>query len=470
MTCSCPSDRPAIEPSSGPLGGSLSRRAVVAGGLALGATPLVVGWFNGTAAADSDLYDRPDLTTKTIRPIMFPIVPLKGTKVDRLRNYGQNRGDHVHAGEDMMSAKLSLLLACVDGIVIRRVFASSGNYLYLKGDDGYHYGYLHINNDTPGTDDAKNPPAWAFAPGIVEGVRVKRGQQIAWVGDSGNAESAGSHLHFEIRKPNSKWYWAQAISPTPSLDAAAPAKVNGGSDDSAGTTTTTTPSHPIVAPPGPFAPFATAALFATQQSRDFLGRTPTSSWTAKAVTDLTTGGVSPARFIERQVNDPAVTTVVNPVIRLYQAYFGGIPTWAGVNYWVNVVRAGTSLDNASAQLAASSKFKSISSRDDNVTFARRIYVNLYAAQPSAKTLADLKLFLDRGAPRSAVARFLCESSKYRAASAHRTRVLSVYLLMLHRAPTSSRLASGAAADAASSSGLSSLIETIRTGPEYRARA
>jgi len=469
MTCSCSPDRPAVEPTSGTGNATVSRRAVVAGGLALGATPLVIGWFNGTAAADTDLYDSPDVTTKTVRPMMFPIVPVRGTKVDRLRNYGQNRGNHIHAGEDMMSAKLSLLLACVDGIVIRRVFASSGNYLYIKGDDGYHYGYLHINNDTPGTDDAKNPPAWAFAPGIVEGVRVKRGQQIAWVGDSGNAESAGSHLHFEIRKPNSKWYWAQPISPTPSLDAAAPAVVNSGASNGNTTTTTTSPAHPIVATPGPFAPFATAALFATQQSRDFLGRTPTSSWTAKAVKDLTSGGVSPARFVERQVNDPAVTTVVNPVIRLYQGYFGGIPSWSGVSYWVNVVRAGTSLDSASNQIAASSKFKSISAKDDNAAFARRVHVNLYGVPPSAKVVAEMKLLLDRGLTRGGLMRAVCESTQYRAASAHRTRVLTVYLAMLHRAPTSSQLTARAAADAASSSGLVALIEAIRTGSEYRAR-
>ena len=470
MTCSCPPDLPDHEPSPSTLAGTVSRRAVVAGGLALGATPLLVGWFSGTASADSNLYDSPDLATKTVRPIMYPIIPLKGTKVDRLRNYGQNRGSHIHAGEDMMSAKLSLLLACVDGVVVRRVFASSGNYLYLKGDDGYHYGYLHINNDTPGTDDGKNPAAWAFAPGIDEGVRVKRGQQIGWVGDSGNAETTGSHLHFEIRKPSSKWYWAQPINPAPSLDAAAPAVLAGGSSPDPTTTTTTSPPQPVVSRPGPYAPFATAALFATQQSRDFLGRTPTSSWTAKAVKDLTTGGVSPATFIERQVSDPAVTTVVNPVIRLYQAYFGGIPSWAGVNYWVNAVRAGTSLDSASNQIAASSKFKAISAKDDNAAYARRLYVNLYGTAPSAKVVSEMRLLLDRGLPRGLLTRAVCESAQFRAASAHRTRVLAVYLLMLHRAPTSSRLNSWAAADAARSSALSSLIEEIRTGPEYKSRA
>jgi murein DD-endopeptidase MepM/ murein hydrolase activator NlpD len=75
-----------------------------------------------------------------------------------------------------------------------------GNYLVITGDNGWSAVYVHVNNDTPGTDDGRGTASWAFPKGIAVGVRVMAGQLVAWRGDSGDAESTGPHLHFELRK------------------------------------------------------------------------------------------------------------------------------------------------------------------------------------------------------------------------------------------------------------------------------
>ncbi len=134
-------------------------------------------------------------------------------------------GPRRHPGNDLMGVKLDHELAANDGtITFARDDSSghSGNMLILTGTDGWKYWYIHINNDTPGTDDGKNPAQFRFAPGIAEGVHVKHGQFIAYMGDSGEAETTGPHLHFELHRPDDTF-----IDPYTSLRLAQGAGANG---------------------------------------------------------------------------------------------------------------------------------------------------------------------------------------------------------------------------------------------------
>ena len=148
-----------------------------------------------------------------VRPIAYPTektVPLSN-------DFGQSRGTRAHEGNDLVGAKMTPLYAAVTGRVQSVVIpeAAWGYAITLEDDDGYTYHYIHVNNDTPGTDDGLGGTAHAYAPGIVRGAQVTKGQLIGWMGDSGNAESITSHLHFEIRTPDDT-----AIDPYASLSAA----------------------------------------------------------------------------------------------------------------------------------------------------------------------------------------------------------------------------------------------------------
>ena len=113
----------------------------------------------------------------------------------------------MHKATDLLAPKGTKLYAARAGTVcfITGYDAAPPSYgvmVTICGDDGRKYDYIHVNNDTPGTDDALGGPEFAFAPGLARGGSVRRGQWIATMGDSGNAEGTTPHLHFEIEDPS----------------------------------------------------------------------------------------------------------------------------------------------------------------------------------------------------------------------------------------------------------------------------
>lgn len=119
-----------------------------------------------------------------------------------------------HKGNDIFAEKMTPVVAVASGTVVW-ASPSPGEkccYLKIRHDDGSETLYIHLNNDTPGTDDGLG---WGLAEGIALGVSVDAGELIGYVGDSGNAEGTPSHLHFEYHPPGS-----EAVDPNILLHAA----------------------------------------------------------------------------------------------------------------------------------------------------------------------------------------------------------------------------------------------------------
>jgi murein DD-endopeptidase MepM/ murein hydrolase activator NlpD len=137
---------------------------------------------------------------KVLNPpqIIFPVAG-EHSFVDTFgapRDGGRRR----HKGNDIFAAKGTPVVAVADGtIALMDTGDLAGQYIALRHDDGWRSMYMHLNNDTPGTDDGQ---AIGFAEGIKEGMRVMAGTVIGFVGDSGNAETTAPHLHFELHQPD----------------------------------------------------------------------------------------------------------------------------------------------------------------------------------------------------------------------------------------------------------------------------
>lgn len=142
----------------------------------------------------------------------FPVV---GGGLPGWSLFGELRegGQRLHAGVDILALKLTPVVAVRAGTVSAvRDTRTDCCWVSVRHDDGWTSMYVHLNNDTVGTNDGNGV---GIRPGLAEGDRVQQGELLGWIGNSGNAEGGPSHIHFELRTP-----WGEPIDPAPSLYAA----------------------------------------------------------------------------------------------------------------------------------------------------------------------------------------------------------------------------------------------------------
>jgi peptidase M23-like protein len=162
-----------------------------------------LGLVAGTAGAASDAVPE---------HIIFPVVG----KVQYIDDFGAPRGGGRHQGNDIMATKRSPAVAAESGKVkYWTTSGAAGCMLYLYGESGTTYYYIHLNNDVTMRNDNRGKCVKGTAYTVSDGAKVAAGQQVAYVGDSGDANGGNSHLHFEVH-PNG----GRAVSPYPYLQKA----------------------------------------------------------------------------------------------------------------------------------------------------------------------------------------------------------------------------------------------------------
>jgi len=128
--------------------------------------------------------------------LVFPLV----AKTDLWDNYGDPRPNGRHAGIDMENPWRAPVVAVEDGSIKYWDSGLGGCMLYLYGRSGTTYMYIHLNNDLTAKNDNKGACGKGVSFTAPNGAKVTAGQQIAWNGDSGDA-NGNPHLHFEVH-PN----------------------------------------------------------------------------------------------------------------------------------------------------------------------------------------------------------------------------------------------------------------------------
>jgi murein DD-endopeptidase MepM/ murein hydrolase activator NlpD len=109
-----------------------------------------------------------------------------------------------HHGEDLVAPYGTPLLAVADGTLFSVGWNDIGGWrLWLRDSGGNEFYYAHLS---------------AYSPLAIGGKRVRAGDVVGFVGDSGDAEGGPPHLHFEIHPVEYLSYgYDGAVAPYPFL-------------------------------------------------------------------------------------------------------------------------------------------------------------------------------------------------------------------------------------------------------------
>ena len=136
------------------------------------------------------------------------LVPVKGVQYSAITDtFGQPRGkERRHEALDIMAPKGTPVLAAADGKVVKLFTSKPGGLTVYEFDPTSTYAYYYAHLDR-------------YADGLKEGMQVKRGDVLGYVGSTGNASAEAPHLHFAVVEltPEKEWWKGTPVDPYPLL-------------------------------------------------------------------------------------------------------------------------------------------------------------------------------------------------------------------------------------------------------------
>jgi len=137
------------------------------------------------------------------------LIPVQGVRPEQLQDtFKDSRSEgRVHDAIDIIAPRGTPVLAATDGRVVKLFNSEKGGitlYQLAAADERYVLYYAHLER---------------YADGLAEGHVARRGETLAYVGDTGNATPGNTHLHFQIyRVEDPKRFWTgENLNPYPLL-------------------------------------------------------------------------------------------------------------------------------------------------------------------------------------------------------------------------------------------------------------
>jgi murein DD-endopeptidase MepM/ murein hydrolase activator NlpD len=131
--------------------------------------------------------------------------PIAGLNVRAIKDsFEEIHSGHRHEAIDILAPRATPVLAVDDGPVGKLFTSKPGGLTVYQFDPKGEYCYYYAHLDR-------------YAEGLKEGVLLKRGDVLGYVGTTGNAPPGTPHLHFTIFRlgPEKRWWEGVPVNPYP---------------------------------------------------------------------------------------------------------------------------------------------------------------------------------------------------------------------------------------------------------------
>jgi murein DD-endopeptidase MepM/ murein hydrolase activator NlpD len=168
-----------------------------------------VGRKGSAVAAQPENPSRVEIAQQVVVGPAGLAIPVLGVKMsDLVDTFDSARGSgRRHDAIDIMAAEGTPVVAAAAGTIEKLYFSHGGGGITIyerSPDKKWMYYYAHLQG---------------YVPGLAEGQQVRRGQVIARVDHTGDANASAPHLHFAINSmaPGERWWQGTPINPFPIL-------------------------------------------------------------------------------------------------------------------------------------------------------------------------------------------------------------------------------------------------------------
>ena len=170
--------------------------------------PVVVACFPGPVRSEpvpEVAAPATQLTPEAMLAAKMLIIPVQGVDPSRVRDsYTAARGGRTHDAVDIMAPRGTPVIAADSGTIVRlRNNQAGGITIYqVDTEERFVYYYAHLDR---------------YQDGLAEGMKIRQGDVLGFVGTTGNAPKNTPHLHFQVMvyRGRGQYWGGDPINPHP---------------------------------------------------------------------------------------------------------------------------------------------------------------------------------------------------------------------------------------------------------------